>query len=105
LKVSANVKIAMQRFENFGGGNAPPLVARLHHSILTVSLHKKQRYKLLTWKGNVWLKMYHHWLCSAEEDSAFRCGHTKKYWVIKSLSFFRLSQVTSAPLHCYSNKW
>jgi len=33
LKVSANVKIAMQCFENFGGGEMPqmppPLVARL----------------------------------------------------------------------------
>jgi len=32
LKVSANVKIAMQCFENFGGGKCPkcpPLVARL----------------------------------------------------------------------------
>jgi len=33
LNVSANVKIAMQRFENFGGTNAPnPLVARLPHN-------------------------------------------------------------------------
>jgi len=32
LKVSSNVKIAMQCFENFGGGETPqmpPLVARL----------------------------------------------------------------------------
>jgi len=29
LKVSTNVKIAMQCFENFEGSNAPPPVARL----------------------------------------------------------------------------
>jgi len=29
LKVSSNVKIAIQYFKNFGGANAPPLVARL----------------------------------------------------------------------------
>jgi len=30
LKISTNVKIAMQCFENFRGANPPPLVARLH---------------------------------------------------------------------------
>jgi len=38
LKVSANVKIAVQCFENFGGGgnasNAPPLVSRLTSTVV-----------------------------------------------------------------------
>jgi len=29
LKVSTNVKIALQCFENFGGGKCPPPIARL----------------------------------------------------------------------------
>jgi len=34
LKVSANVKIAIQYFENFGGGTNAPLVARLMPSTI-----------------------------------------------------------------------
>jgi len=33
LKVSANVKIAVQCFVNFGGGEMPPLVARLARGV------------------------------------------------------------------------
>jgi len=35
LKVSSNVKIALQCFEHFWGANAPPLVARLLTNIVT----------------------------------------------------------------------
>jgi len=44
LKVSTNVKAAMQCFENFGGSNAPnappPLVARL---VIILALHKHMK--------------------------------------------------------------
>jgi len=48
LKVSANVKIAMQCFKNFGGANAPnaPLVARLLYLPITIYF---VRVKWLQW--------------------------------------------------------